>query len=589
VIARPAGGILLSRPRHLREGRGLLDRFDQVFGKVFKGLETSYGTEAVPIPGGMAAQGRRALPHARADGGDQVARLLGRDHGDAEEAARGAAGAPPGRQQVDRHRRHLALRPWRLQSGRRADRRRRASTAARSRSGTSASSGTSTAKELGTRNIKVALRRLRRFAREGAADELDIDGTIDGTARKGWLDIRMRPERHNAVKLLLFLDVGGSMDPHIRSARSCSRPPPPSSRTSNSSTSTIALREACGRTIAAASPSARRPGTCSTNIGHDYKLVFVGDASMSPYEITHPGGSVEHFNEEAGAVWMQRLTNTYPSAGVAQPDARAILGLQPTRPLIRELMQDRMYPLTLDGSTMRCDLLLARSRRLAARFVPGCPRGRGGCLGRGIGRAGPRLRLGAGVREQGRGDGVRRIHIPTGRSGRRAFLPDEHAAEDRQPARPPCPRTAARCSRMLPLREAGGDRAMESRTERWLAIVPFWASWPFEVLLLPRFAGQRGCRSWTGRRPVELADVLAPADHAATTTLFNVSFPLFDGLARRAVRRRATTPSIGSSTPISTRRCCARRRCASSWSASRCWPRRSATSPPSRRPSACAR
>jgi uncharacterized protein with von Willebrand factor type A (vWA) domain len=121
-------------------------------------------------------------------------------------------------------------------------------------------------KELGTRNIKVALRRLRRFAREGAADELDIDATIDGTARQGWLDIHMRAERHNAVKLLLFLDVGGSMDPISSCARSCSRPRPANSRISNSSISTIARTKACGRTIAAASPSGRRPGTCSTNM-----------------------------------------------------------------------------------------------------------------------------------------------------------------------------------------------------------------------------------------------------------------------------------------------------------------------------------
>ena len=169
--------------------------------------------------------------------------------------------------------------------------------------------------ELGTRNIKVALRRLRRFAREGAAEELDLDETIDGTARKGWLDIRMRPERHNAVKLLLFLDVGGSMDPHIKLCEELF-----SAATSRVQESRILLlpqlplRERCGRTIAAA-PAERTPTwDVLHKYGHDYKFVFVGDASMSPYEITHAGGSVEHYNEEAGAAWLQRLTTTYPAA-----------------------------------------------------------------------------------------------------------------------------------------------------------------------------------------------------------------------------------------------------------------------------------
>ncbi len=160
----------------------------------------------------------------------------------------------------------------------------------------------------------VALRRLRRFAREGAAEELDLDETISGTARKGWLDIAMRPERHNAVKLLLFLDVGGSMDRISSCARSCFPPPPPNSRISNSSISTIAPTRALWKDNRRRTSERTPTWDVLHKFGHDYKLVFVGDASMSPYEITHAGGSVEHYNEEAGATWLQRLTTTYPAA-----------------------------------------------------------------------------------------------------------------------------------------------------------------------------------------------------------------------------------------------------------------------------------
>src|SRR6188508_1374752 len=199
--------------------------------------------------------------------------------------------------------------------------------------------------ELGTRNIKVALRRLRRFAREGAAEELDLDETISGTARKGWLDIAMRPERHNAVKLLLFLDVGGSMDPHIKLCEELF-----SAATSEFKNLEFFYFHNCP--YEAVWKDNRRRFTERTptwdvlhKFGHDYKLVFVGDASMSPYEITHPGGSVEHFNEEAGAVWMQRLTNTYPAAVWLNPVPEIQWGYSQSSRVMRELMTDRMYPL----------------------------------------------------------------------------------------------------------------------------------------------------------------------------------------------------------------------------------------------------
>ncbi len=205
------------------------------------------------------------------------------------------------------------------------------------------------AQELGTRNIKVALRRLRRFAREGAAEELDIDGTIDGTARKGYLDVQMRPERRNAVKLLLFLDVGGSMDPHIKVCEELF-----SAATAEFKRLEFFYFHNCPyeglwkdnrRRFAERTPT----WDILHKFGHDYKIMFVGDASMSPYEITHSGGSVEHMNPEAGAVWLQRLTTTYPSAAWLNPVPEEQWRYSHSTGLIRGLMGERMYPLTLEG------------------------------------------------------------------------------------------------------------------------------------------------------------------------------------------------------------------------------------------------
>jgi uncharacterized protein with von Willebrand factor type A (vWA) domain len=203
--------------------------------------------------------------------------------------------------------------------------------------------------ELGTRNIKVALRRLRRFAREGAAEELDLDATIDGTARKGWLDIAMRPERHNAVKLLLFLDVGGSMDPHIKLCEELF-----SAATSEFKNLEFFYFHNCPYETVWKDNRRRTSERIPTwdllhKYGHDYKLVLVGDASMSPYEVTHAGGSVEHYNEEAGATWLQRLTTTYPAAIWLNPVPEQYWTYTSSIQVVRTLMHDRMYPLTLEG------------------------------------------------------------------------------------------------------------------------------------------------------------------------------------------------------------------------------------------------
>ena len=204
-------------------------------------------------------------------------------------------------------------------------------------------------REIGTRNIKVALRRLRRFAREGAADELDLDATIDGTARQGWLDVHMRPERHNAVKLLLFLDIGGSMDGHIRLCEELFS----ACRTEFKHLEHFYFHNCVYEGVWKEN---RRRFTDRTptwdvlhKFGHDHKLVIVGDAAMSPYEITHAGGSVEHMNEEPGAVWLKRLVDTYPSAAWLNPVPEAYWGHSYSTQLIRKLMDERMYGLTLEG------------------------------------------------------------------------------------------------------------------------------------------------------------------------------------------------------------------------------------------------
>ncbi|MEG8038523.1 VWA domain-containing protein [Sphingomonas sp. LR60] len=338
----------LSRAIYVKD-EGLYDRFDRVFAHVFKGLETSFAEPGAAIADEWlkAIAERYLTPEEMAkiaalDSWDEIMETLrqrleeqhARHQGGSKWIGTGGTspfgngGYNPAGVRIggeSRHRR--AIKVWEQREFRDLD----------------------NTRELGTRNIKVALRRLRRFAREGAADELDIDATIAGTARRGWLDVAMRPERRNAVKLLLFLDVGGSMDPYIR---------------------------LCEELFSAATAEFRHleffyfhncpyEGVWKDNrrrfqertplwdvlhrFGHDHKLVLVGDASMSPYEISQPGGSVEHMNEESGAVWMQRLTATYPAAAWLNPLPEAHWDYTASVGMIHALMGGRMYPLTLDG------------------------------------------------------------------------------------------------------------------------------------------------------------------------------------------------------------------------------------------------
>jgi uncharacterized protein len=204
--------------------------------------------------------------------------------------------------------------------------------------------------ELGTRNLKLALRKLRKFAREGAADQLDLEGTIDATARNaGLLDLRLVPERHNAVKVLLFLDVGGSMEDHVRVCEELFS----AARSEFKHLEHFYFHNFIyehlwkdnARRFAALTPTERLLRT----YGHDYRVIVVGDATMSAYEITQPGGSIEHWNKEPGALWMQRLCAAFPRLVWLNPEAAARWEYTPSVHLTRALVRERMFPLTIAG------------------------------------------------------------------------------------------------------------------------------------------------------------------------------------------------------------------------------------------------
>lgn len=204
--------------------------------------------------------------------------------------------------------------------------------------------------ELGTRNLKLALRKLRRFAREGARQELDLHDTIQSTARQGGLlDIRMVPERHNAVKVLLFLDVGGSMNRHVKVCEELFS-------AARSEFKHLAYFYFHNFLYEEVWRDNRRRHTEKLSLielmrtyGRDHKLVFVGDASMSPYEIATPGGSIEHWNDEAGAVWARRLTESYDHAVWLNPILEPHWHWTQSIGMVRTIMRGRMYPLTLEG------------------------------------------------------------------------------------------------------------------------------------------------------------------------------------------------------------------------------------------------
>ncbi len=204
--------------------------------------------------------------------------------------------------------------------------------------------------ELGTRNIKVALRKLRRFAREGAEEELDLDDTIRSTARKaGMLDIKLVPERRNTTKLLLFLDVGGSMDPHVKVCEELFSAARAEFKHLEHFYFHNFVYETVWRDNLMRANQRLPMAQLMNKYGSDHKVVFVGDATMSPYEVMAVGGSIEHWNEESGATWMARMLALYPYAVWLNPQPEDYWSYIPSIGIVKQLMSDRMFPLTLDG------------------------------------------------------------------------------------------------------------------------------------------------------------------------------------------------------------------------------------------------
>ena len=205
-------------------------------------------------------------------------------------------------------------------------------------------------RELGTRNIKVALRRLRKFAREGAQDELALDDTIRATANNaGWLDIKMQPERKNKVKVLMLMDVGGTMDDHIARVEELFS----AAKTEFKNMEFFYFHNCLYETLWKNNRRRHAERFASWDVLRKYppdtKLIFVGDATMSPYEIVQPGGSVEYHNEEAGAVWLQRFAQQFPKCVWLNPEPEALWQYRQSIAIIRQLMSERMYPITMDG------------------------------------------------------------------------------------------------------------------------------------------------------------------------------------------------------------------------------------------------
>lgn len=344
----PEAFYYLSRATFVKD-EGLLDRFDQVFRKVFEGIFSDYGQQPVEIPEDWLRKlaeryfSAEEMEAVKSLGSwDEIMETLKQRLEEQEKRHQGGnkwigtngtspfghSGYNPEGVRIGGEGKHgRAIKVWEKREFANLD----------------------NTRELGTRNIKVALRRLRRFAREGAAEELDLDATITGTAKQGWLDVVMRPERHNAVKVLLFLDVGGSMDPFIRLVEELF-----SAATAEFKNMEFFYFHNC--LYEGVWKDNRRRWSQRTptwdvlhKYGHDYKVIFVGDAAMSPYEISHPGGSVEHMNEEAGAVWMNRVVQTYPATVWLNPTPERQWGYSSSTRMLREIMGGAMYSLTLDG------------------------------------------------------------------------------------------------------------------------------------------------------------------------------------------------------------------------------------------------
>ena len=341
----------LSRSTLVKDEKNL-DRFDQVFGQCFKGLEAptlETGFAKIPAEWLKAMTEKFLTEEEKAKiealGGweklmetlrERLAEQKKRHEGGGKWIGTGGTSPfgsygynPEGiRIGQDKNRHHKAVKVWDKREFKNLD----------------------DSVEIGTRNIKVALRKLRKFAREGAADQLDLPDTIHSTAKNGgFLDLRMVPERHNAIKVLIFFDIGGSMDPHIRLCEELFS----AARTEFKHLEFFYFHNCLYEGVWQDNERRYQERVATEQVlrtfPHDYKVIFVGDASMSPYEIVYPGGSVEHWNEESGEVWMRRILEIYPKAVWLNPVPMNRWGYTPSIDMMSDIMSGRMYPLTLEG------------------------------------------------------------------------------------------------------------------------------------------------------------------------------------------------------------------------------------------------
>jgi len=347
------GFYYLSRATLVKDER-FIDRFDQVFSQVFKGLEAVSGSADAVDPTDIPDEWLRRMAEkflteeekalVKSLGGfealmetlkQRLAEQQGRHQGGnkwigtAGTSPFGAYGYNPEGVRIgqDKSRNRRAVKVWDRRDFKNLD----------------------DNVEIGTRNIKVALKRLRKWIRQGADEELDLGGTIRSTAEHGYLDVKTRPERRNAVKLLMFFDIGGSMDDHIKVAEELF-----SAAKSEFKHMEYFYFHNCVYEGVWKDNKRRRVDVTSTfdvirTFGSDYKAIFVGDAAMAPYEISHPGGSVEHWNAEAGAVWLDRLTSHFNKSVWINPVKEEYWGYSQSTQMLHKLMNGRMYPLTLGG------------------------------------------------------------------------------------------------------------------------------------------------------------------------------------------------------------------------------------------------
>ena len=346
------GFYYLARTAMVKDERNI-DRFDQAFAAAFQGLETisiDEVLEAVDLPADWLRKlaekhlSREEMAEIEALGGfdklmetlkQRLAEQKGRHQGGSKWI--GTAGTSPFGaygynpegvrigQDESRHRR--AVKVWDRREFRNLD----------------------DSVEIGTRNIKVALKRLRRWARDGAAEELDLDGTIRATAEHGYLDAKTRPERRNAVKVLLFLDAGGSMDPHVKVVEELFSAARAEFKHLEYYYFHNCLYEGLWRDNRRRWTEQVPTHEVLNTYGPDYKAIFVGDASMNPYELVLPGGANEHWNPEAGQVWLARARAAWPQHLWINPVPEAHWKWTQTIAMVADIFEGRMVPMTLDG------------------------------------------------------------------------------------------------------------------------------------------------------------------------------------------------------------------------------------------------